>query len=331
MKKIKWGIIGPGEIANSFMDDMQYVSGYKNEVISVMSNTMKSAEEFAEDHKVTGVFDSVKKMLEKEKPDVVYISSPHSAHYEETMICLEHKVPVLCEKPIALNLQQAAEMVSLSKKNQTFLLEGMWIRFLPSIRFVLELLRQGAIGKIKAVEADMSYVAPKDKDNRFYNPELGGGSLLDLGIYPVYLSLLLLGKPDGLDTVARLTDEGIDENCKMIFNYNNGALALLESSIIKETSKEVQISGERGTITIQSQWNEKPAAISVSLLNDRTFTYPCEWEGRGFQFEINEVLECISKGKIESSLHSHQDTLNLMSTLDMIRARNNIVYTDATK
>lgn len=326
MKKIRWAIIGPGEIAKSFMDDMKYVKYSDNDVISVMSNTLEGAKEFADEHKVSGVFDNVERMLTSERPDVVYVSSPHSAHYKETMICLKHKVPVLCEKPISLNLRQASEMVALSKANQTFLLEGMWIRFLPSIRLVLDLLLKGTIGKIKVLEADMSYVAPKDDENRFYNPELGGGSLLDLGIYPVYLSLLLLGKPDEIDTTALLTEDGIDKNCKMIFNYSSGSVAVLESTIIKETGKQVNILGERGSITIRSQWNEKPAGIDVLLHNDQLYEYPCEWEGRGFQYEISEVLNCISQGSVESSLHSHQDTLQLMSTLDIIRHKNHIVY-----
>lgn len=326
MNQLKWGIIGPGNIATAFIADMALVTESSNSVVAVMSNDMEEAAQFAEAYSIPQYFGHVKEMLENSPVNVVYVASPHSAHYRESMACLRQNIPVLCEKPMALNLEQAKEMIATARKHHTFLMEGMWIRFLPSIQMVLELLKQGIIGKAKSIIANMSYVAPKEKDNRFYNPELGGGSLLDLGIYPVYLSLLILGNPDIIRAGAQLSSEGIDENCHVIFNYPDRSFALLESSIIKNTSKEAHIYGGKGSITILKQWNEKPESIMVSLHNGVTTQYPCHWEGRGFQFEMAEVARCLSANQIESDLHSHLNSLQLISTLDKIRETANIVY-----
>lgn len=326
MQKLKWGIIGPGNIATAFIADMALVTEGSNSTVAVMSNDIEEAQQFAETYSIPQYFNNVKEMLEYSPVDVVYVASPHTAHFKESMACLRQNVPVLCEKPLALNQKQAKEMIATARKHHTFLMEGMWIRFLPSIQIVLELLKQGIIGKVRSIIANMSYVAPKEKDNRFYNPELGGGSLLDLGIYPVYLSLLILGNPDMIRASAQLSSEGIDETCNAIFNYPDRSFALLESSLIRNTSRQAHIYGGKGSITILKQWNERPESIKVSLHNGMTSQYPCNWEGRGFQFEIAEVARCLSANQIESDLHSHLDSLKLISTLDKIRETANIVY-----
>lgn len=323
--ELKWGIIGPGNIARDFIADLKWVSGHSNSVIAVMSNKLPEAEKFAKIYHIPSWFDEIDEMLEKASPDIVYIASPHSAHYKESLKCLQHNVPVLCEKPLALNLKQEEEMVNMSHAHHTFLMEGMWIRFLPSLNKVLELLGKGALGQVNSIIADMSYLAPKTQ-NRFYDPYLGGGSLLDLGIYPVYLSLLILGKPNNIKAAARLSSEQIDENCAIIFEYADGIYSLLESSIIKNTDRQARIYGENGVLTILKQWNEKPEAITLSLYDHKVEKYPCKWKGRGFQFEVEEVIRCLSANKIESDLHSHEDSLQLIRTLDEIRTKANIVY-----
>lgn len=324
--KLNWGIIGPGNIARDFVSDLKWVNGCSNTVTGVMSNKLAEAEEFAKTYSVPQWFDDIEEMLEKTSPDIVYIASPHSEHHKESLTCLQNKVAVLCEKPLALNYKQAEEMINMSRTNHTFLMEGMWIRFLPSISKVLEILQQKLLGQVNSIIADMSYVAPKDEHNRFYDPYLGGGSLLDLGIYPVYLSLLILGKPHNIKAAARLSRDQIDENCAIIFEYSDGIYSLLESSIIKNTDRQARVYGENGVLTLLKQWNEKPEAITLSLYNQKIQKFPCKWKGRGFQFEVEEVARCLGAGKIESDLHSHEDSLLLLKTLDEIRAKANIVY-----
>lgn len=321
-----WGIIGPGNIAREFIDDMKYVTECRNRVAGVMSNNLQEAKEFAASYHIPYYFNSINKMLKTVPIDIVYIATPHAAHYEQALQCLEHRVPVLCEKPIALNVEQASRLMEASRELNTFLMGGMWIRFLPSIRQVLELIDQNVIGRINSIVADMSYRAPHNASNRFYNPDLGGGSLLDLGIYPVYLSLLILGVPRDMKTTAILSRDNIDKSCAVIFEYDSGAYAILESSIIKESEKQARIYGDKGYITILQPWNEKPAGIEVNLYDGTTVKYPCEWEGRGFQFEIAETIHCLTSQRIQSPLHSHEESIKLISLLDDIRHRTHVEY-----
>jgi predicted dehydrogenase len=325
-KILDWVIIGPGNIARDFIEDMKYVTECRNRVVAVMSNDLKEAKEFSIEHHIPHYFSSIARMLKTVPADIAYISTPHASHYEQALECLEHRIPVLCEKPLALNVEQAARLLQASAELNTFLMAGMWIRFLPSIKQVLELLEQNIIGRINSIVADMSYRAPKDAANRFYNPDLGGGSLLDLGIYPVYLSLLILGVPRDMKTTAILSRDNIDKSCAVIFEYDSGAYAILESSIIKETEKQARIYGEKGYITILPPWNEKSAGIVLNLYDGTSVRYPCEWEGRGFQFEIAEAVHCLASRRIQSALHSHEESIKLISLLDDIRHRTHVEY-----
>jgi predicted dehydrogenase len=210
-------------------------------------------------------------------------------------------------------------------------MEGMWIRFLPSIQKVLELIEEDAIGNIVSIKADMSYRAPHEAGSRFYNPEKGGGSLLDLGVYPVYLSHLLLGKPNTIQAWARLTDKQIDESCAALFHYNKGMYAVIESSLVIQMEWQAKIYGDKGKITIQNPWNETPRAIVLEAYDGKSTTYPCQWKGKGLHYEIDEAYSCIQKGKIESELFCHRFSLDLMETMDEIRRQTGIQYMEDSK
>jgi predicted dehydrogenase len=323
--RLNWGIVGPGSIAREFIRDMKQVDICVNTVAAVMSPRLQDAERFAREYHIPFWCDDLDAMLEQADVDVVYIASPHVFHYAQTLQCLEHHVPVLCEKPLALNLPQAEEMIRAAKNHHTFLMEGMWIRFLPSLLKVLEWLEIGKIGSICSLTANMSFLAPKDSHNRFFDPALGGGSLLDLGIYPVYISQLLLGTPMALKATARLSAAQIDESCAMIFDYPS-AYSILESSIVKRTDNQAIIFGDRGMITILAPWNEKSPGIRYDHYRGESEYCACHWPGRGFQFEITEVVRCLSLGEIESTKHAHQDSLRLMRLLDEVRDKTHIHY-----
>ncbi len=326
MDNLNWNIVGPGNIAEAFLNDLRRVKRCKNSVTGVMSDKKEEAVVFGKKHRINGCFDDLSEMLETTRPDVVYIASPHSAHFKEAMMCIQRGCATLCEKPLTINVNQAVQLIESAHFYQVFLMEGMWIRFLPSIAKVWRLLEEGTIGTITSIIADMSYVAPKRSDNRFYDPELGGGSLLDLGIYPVYLSLLLLGAPQQIRAVAQLSKKKIDRHCNVLFRYNKKRFALLESSIIEDTGRTATIYGDKGKLVLLKQWNEKPEAIEVYLHNGQRMRVPCHWPGRGFQYEIEEVIGCLEAGKIESNLHSHTDSLALMQVLDKIRKQTGICY-----
>lgn len=326
MNTLNWTIVGPGNIAEAFLNDLRRVKLCKNNVIGVMSNKREEAVAFGRKHKIKDCFDDLSEMLKVLRPDVVYIASPHSAHFREAMTCIHYGCPILCEKPLTINGSQAIELIETARSYNVFLMEGMWIRFLPSILKVRQLLEEETIGKVTSVIADMSYIAPKKSYSRFYDPQLGGGSLLDLGIYPVYLSLLVLGIPQEIRAVARLTQKQIDMHCNILFRYSKKRFALLESSIVEDTGRTATIYGSKGKLVLLKQWNEKPEAVEVNLFNGQTMRLPCQWPGRGFQYEIEEVIHCLGAGKIESNLHSHADSLALIETLDKIRKETGICY-----
>jgi predicted dehydrogenase len=322
----KWGIIGPGNIAHEFTHDLRYVKDEQHVVQAIVAKDIESAREFAEQENVPEYYDSLDSFFSKSDVDAVYIATPHTLHYEQAVECLNKRIPVLCEKPIAINSQQVQEMIKCSEANNTFLMEGMWIRFLPSIRKTLELILSGAIGQVLHIRADMSYRAPKDPENRFFNPELGGGSLLDLGIYPVYLAMLLFGSPDAIKATGRLSAEGVDETCAALLDYNSGKYAVAESSIVTQAPLEAELFGEKGKLLIKRQWNEKPPAIIIEEYTGKIQTIELNWEGRGFQFEVEEVCNCLRRGEIQSDKLSHQFSLDLMSCMDEIRRQMAVRY-----
>lgn len=322
----KWGVIGPGQIARDFIHDMALVQDEDTKVTAVVSHRLEGAKRFAEDHGIHAWFDDMERLFSEAPPDIVYVATPHPMHHRYALACLERGIAVVCEKPLAMNREEAAALVNAARTHGTFLLEGMWIRYLPSVKQVLELVDAGAIGRISSVTANMSYRAPRDKGNRFYDPNLGGGSLLDLGIYPVYLSLLLLGNPSHILATAFLSPEGIDKGCAVLLAYGTDSYAIAESSIVKETDKTATLWGGQGRITIRAPWNEKTEGIELEKYGEETHFYPCEWEGRGFQFEIEETLHCIREGRVESPLHSHAASLALVGVLDEIRRQTGIIY-----
>ncbi|RYY23612.1 MAG: Gfo/Idh/MocA family oxidoreductase [Chitinophagaceae bacterium] len=326
MEAFKWGIIGPGSIANDFADDLKYVS--RPQVItSVLSHREESAKAFAEKHTVPEYYTDINAFVSKRNFDAVYIATPHTLHYEQALTCLNAGIPVLCEKPLVINADQVRDLIHAAEINKCFLLEGMWIRFLPSINTVLELIEKDKIGKVISVKASMSYKAPRDEDNRYFNPELGGGSLLDLGIYPVFLSHLLLGKPAKITAAGKLSPDGVDETSAILFSYESGAHALLESSIITQSELSAEIAGDKGVIKIMSPWNEKPSAIILKeYARNEEEELPCEWVGRGFQYQVEEVIRCVEANEIYSNLYCHHFSLDIMETLDEVRRQLHVHY-----
>lgn len=322
-----WALIGPGRIARDFVYDMGLVSGFSTSVRAVLSSDLSEAREFSEQHHIAGYYDALDQMLDEERPDMVYIATPHSFHCDYALQCLENGVGVLCEKPMGINSGQVERMVKISQQRHTLLMEGMWIRYLPSIRQLLALLGEGLVGTIHTLEANMSFRAPRDPENRFYNPRLAGGSLLDLGIYPVYLAVLLLGEPESVQARALVNEAGIDEGCVAILGYGaRKAYAVAESSLIIETDKTAVISGEKGSVSLAAPWNEKTPGIEVHLYDHKPVFYPMNWPGRGFQYEIAEALRCLTADRIESDLHTHRMSLTLARVLDKIRRQTGIIY-----
>jgi len=325
MDVFNWGIIGPGNVATEFANDLKFIAAIPQQVKAVLSHTAESGEKFSKNIAVESVFTDLNKFLGAGL-DAVYIATPHTLHHQYAMSCLQHKIPVLCEKPITINTEQLEGLIKIAQDNNVFLMEGLWTRFLPSTRKVLDLLQEDKIGKIISVKANMSFRAPHDKNNRYFNPELGGGSLLDLGIYPVFLATLLLGKPFSIKASAIVSEDDIDQACSILMNYENDQYAILESSLLTQTEMEAEIAGEKGRIKILHPWTETPSGILLEIYDEGKTEFPCEWEGRGFQFEIAEVVQCIGQKRIESPHLPHSLSLQVMRIMDETRKQVNVKY-----
>lgn len=323
---MQWGIIGPGSIAKEFASDLQYVENAHCTIGAVLGHRVERAKAFAEENGGR-LITSIEEFLEH-RPDAVYIATPHPLHYEQALFCLQNKIPVLCEKPLAINETQVSALVNASRQNNTFLMEGLWTRFLPSFNFLFDVVQSGVIGDILHLHADMSFIAEKDKTNRFFNPALGGGSLLDVGVYTIYLSYLLLGNPDKIFACGKVNESHIDETCGVTLQYNDGRYAMLESSIITQTQNSAWIYGSKGTIRVKRPWTEHPEKIDVRVLNRPSREHYPSWPGRGFQYEVNEVVTCLQRNKIESSVLPHAASIDVVKIMDAVRAQLDIVYPD---
>jgi predicted dehydrogenase len=321
---MRWGIIGPGNIAKEFAEDLKYVEGEKCEIGPVLGHEFEHTEGFAQRFGGLPIKD-VDEFLNT-KPDAVYIATPHPLHFDQALVCLENKIPVLCEKPLAINEKQVSGLINASLKNETFLMEGMWTRFLPSFQFLFNIIQSGTIGKILHLHADMSFIAERDKNNRFFNPELGGGSLLDVGVYAIYLGYFLLGNPDKIFACGKVNESHIDETCGVTFKYNNGNYAMLESSIITQTEGSAWIYGSEGTIRIKKPWTEHPEKIDIIINSESSLKHIPSWRGRGFQYEVDEVIKCLDKSRIESDILPHKASLEVVSIMDKVRSQLGIAY-----
>lgn len=322
-KVFNWGIIGLGKIAHKFAEDLQSVKNAK--LVAVASRSVGKAQDFAQNYGATFFYGSYKEILSCPDLDAVYIATPHVSHCENTLMCLEHQIPVLCEKPLAMNAVQVKRMVSLARFQKTFLMEALWTRFLPSIKRTISLIEEGAIGEITSIKADFGFKADFDPDARLFNLGLGGGSLLDVGIYPVFLSLLLLGKPYSVKASASIGPTRVDESCGVLLQYAHNKLAMLHSSIVSKTDTIALICGEKGNIRINSRWHE-PTSITLLLEGQEPKDIFFEYSTNGYSYEIEEVMQMIANDKLESDLLPLDFSLDLIELLDEIRLKAGIFY-----
>jgi predicted dehydrogenase len=323
MKITRWGLIGPGNIAKDFARDLQFVSTPQR-IQAVLGDDWSHTQNFAKEFNVPQVFFDLETFIENADIDIVYITTPHTLH-KVVRTCLENKIPVLCEKPMSINAGLCSELITASRNNNAFLMEGMWIRFLPSIKLLLQIVESGKIGRILSLKASISSKAPSNAHNRSYGPGPGSSSS-DLGIYPVFLALLLLGKPNTIKAIGTISQEGVDEDCSVLFHYKAGQHAVLESSLVSQTAMTAEITGEKGTIKIFNPWFEKAAGLEMHVYDEGRIIYPCQWPGRGLQFEIEEALTSIHNNKISSDLLSHNFSRDLITVMDEVRDQIKVTY-----
>jgi predicted dehydrogenase len=319
---IRWGILATGWIATSFTEDLKLLPGAI--VAAVGSRTQEAAERFAATHAIPRAHGSWQALAEDPDIDVVYVATPHPAHYAATKLCLDAGKAVLCEKPFTLDRPSAAALVDLARSRDLFLMEAMWTRANPAIRRVAELVADGAIGEVTSVYADFGLQGPFEPTHRLRALELGGGALLDLGVYPITLAHLLLGVPDEIRAWAKLNPEGSDARTGVLFGYASGALALLQCGIMGETSQRASIIGTAGRIEIPRLFFRPDRFTLYRGGEAEEFEVP--YLGNGMNHEAAEVMRCLRAGEKESPLVPHRTSLEIMAILDDIRAQIGVVY-----
>jgi len=323
-KTFNWGIIGCGRIAYKFSKDIQTIAGAA--IHAVATRSLANAENFAQIHNAAHALDSFDNLLRLEDLDAVYIATPHILHAENAIMALKAKVPVLCEKPLAMNAREASQMIAAARASNTFLMEALWTRFMPPVSKALELIEAGEIGELNFVKADFGFAAEFIPEGRLFNPTLGGGSLLDVGIYPVFLALLLFGKPEKIDARAILGPTGVDNVCGMLLKFPGDKIAILDSTILSDTRTEAFIYGSKGTIHMHTRWHEM-TSLSLHLKGtDEVQQFEFEQSCLGYKFEAEEVMGCIANGEKQSKSMPHAFSLLLIETLDAIRHKAGIVY-----
>jgi len=322
-QKVRWGILGPGGIAAQFAGDLPLVPGA--ELAAVGSRRQQTATEFAERFGFARAHGSYADLAADPGVDVVYIATPHAFHAEAAHLCIEAGKSVLVEKPITLDLPSAAQLVAHARDKGVFLMEAMWMRTNPAIRKIAELVENGTIGWVSAIHADFGLQGPFEADHRLRNPKLGGGALLDLGVYPLNLVHLILGAPASVQAWAHLTPERVDENTGILLGYEPGAVAALTCSINGQSRNNATITGTDGRIELPEGFFV-PRTFTLHRPGRAPETFDHEFPGNGYQFEAAEVQRCLQAGELESPLMSHATTLEVMTLLDTIREEIGVVY-----
>lgn len=314
-RKIRWGIIGLGNIAHKFAEDLLTVKG--TELYAVASRTQQKADYFAAKYQAVQSYSSYEALVNDANVDAVYIATPHSLHKENTLLCLGRGIAVLCEKPLAMNGDEVNSMIAAAQKNNVLLMEALWTYFLPHYHFVLTELNNKTYGKLLKVEADFGFIREFNEDARLFRKSLGGGSLLDIGIYPIFAALSTLGMPDTVTANATFFDNGADSSCSMLFNYNSGATALLKSTLLESTPGEAVFYCERGIIKINSGFH---CPSTVTLINgtvEETVDFKCKTNG--YNYEITHFNELLRQDKTESNIMTFNFSRDLIKTLDTVR------------
>lgn len=337
MQKIRWGILSTGYIANLFAGGLSVVNDA--EITAVGSRSKFSADSFGDRWNVPHRHGSYEALANDPDVDVIYIGTPHPYHYENTLLCLEAGKHVLIEKPFAMNARQTKAMIDTARARGLFLMEAMWTRFLPAMVQVRQWLADGEIGEVQLVRANLSFMAKYDVKSRLFAPELGGGALLDVGIYPISFAYMVLGSPQTISSTASLGHTGTDDRSAYLFGYEGGKTALLSSAVQLAVPVEAEIIGTEGYIKIHQPWINprvvtlaKPVRPGVTarlivegnLYDTQTVHVPTV--ENGYNYEAVEVGQCLRAGQLESSAMPLDESLDIMQTLDTIRTQWGLTY-----
>lgn len=316
MQKIRWGILGPGNIARKFALGLQETT--RGTIQAVASSNPDRAKTFAQDFEVPNIHPDYTSLAHDPEVDIIYIATTHNFHEEHALLCIEAGKSVLIEKPMATNLVQAQRIVDAAKRKNVFLMEAMWTRFLPVWVEIRKWLEEDLLGEIKYLKADFGFYGEWDPLNRKFNPELAGGALLDIGIYPLALAYMLFDEePTTVGTAASLCETGVDEQSAFLFGYPNGAIAELSSSFLGATSNDAIIIGTKGQLRVPFFWKGQEVFVDIHGQESRHEKIP--YISSGLQYQAEYVMDALEAGKQEVDIMPWEETLRITRRMDMLR------------
>lgn len=323
MTKPGWGILGTGWVARMLVADL-LANGFR--VTAVGSRQLQSAQSFADEFGITTAHGSYEQLVEDPHVDIVYVATPNPFHVEHASLALNAGKHVLLEKPFTLNASEARSLFSLARQKNLVLLEAMWTRFLPHMVRVRAIIASGALGEIRTLIADHSQKLPSDLGHRVNSLELGGGALLDLGVYPVSFAQDLLGSPSNVYVKASLLTTGVDRQFAAVFDYAEGQQAVLQSALDTPGPNTAVILGTEGWISIDPVWHD---AAHFTVFDDdehviERFETPVN--GRGMHFQAMEIERLIEEDKLAGTIMPPQDTIAVLETMDEMRRQIGLVY-----
>ena len=320
---IRWGILGSGQIAGRMAEALRVLPDA--ELIAIGSRSRDKAEAFGRECDVPMRFDRYEDLVACPECDVVYVATPHASHMHDATLALRAGKPVLCEKPLTVNAREAEALIALARSEHLFLMEAMWTRFVPAVVKLREWIAAGAIGEIRLFTANIGWHRPFDPQSRLFAPELAGGALLDLGVYPVSLASMLLGTPCDVSGVMHPASTGVDAQCAVSLAHSNGSLATFVATLSCETPRNALVVGSEGWIRIHSPLTH-PEALTRDALEGDEETIRLPHLGNGYTHEATEVMDCLRDGKLESDVMPLDESLSIMRTLDAVRAHWGLRY-----
>lgn len=321
-KKINWGIIGLGSIAHKFAKDLLTINDAT--LYAVASRSQEKADTFALEYQANKAYSSYEALAKDPNIDAVYIATPHALHKDNTLLCLENGIAVLCEKPFAMNANEVDIMIAKAKEKNVLLMEALWTYFLPHYQYILKALENNTYGKLLKVEADFGFYRAFDDSTRLFKKSLGGGSLLDIGIYPIFAALSTLGIPKNIKANATFFENGADSTCTMVFDYEDGVTTLLKSSLLEDTPTEAIYYCEKATLKINTMFHQ-PSTISV-IVDGKEDLIDFNYNTIGYNYETIHFNNLIRNNKTESDVMTFEFSKQLIKLLDDVRKVINLEY-----
>jgi len=321
--KIRWGYLSAGKIAATIAADFK-IAGLH--IQAVGARDLAKANEFADIFGIANRHQGYEALVNDPEVDVIYVSTPQTMHARDALLAIEAGKHVLLEKPFTITQAEAKAIAEAAARKKVFVMEAMWTRFLPSMVEIFKVINAGELGEIHSVIADHTQFLPPERVARLWAPELGGGALLDLGIYPVSFATRILGIPDKAIGSGTITDTHLDKVSALIFEYKSGARALLHTSMVTAGPVTASVMGTKGHIEIDTPFYEQTSFTHFDSMNKVIRRYEDKIQGRGMQYQAIHVEECINKGLLESPIMSLKESVEIMGVMDNLRKQIGIKY-----